>query len=245
MINALFAPARQVAVVVGAALGTVVLAATTASAHVEATADGAQAGAGPVTVAFDIAAESDTAGITGVKTQLPAGLAPSSVSLASGPQGWVLAPTADGYEIAGPALEVGVNAELSVAITQLPADATTELPFKTLVNYSDNSEDAWIELPTADNPDPANPAPSITVTPAAASAPTAAPTSSSAPAPSSSTMPTSEAPASQAPTDTDTAAAATTDEGSSSTGLVIGLIAVIAVITGAVLWFRRRQSNAS
>ena len=242
MINPSPAHVRQVAVVVGAALGTVLLTATAASAHVEATAEGAQAGAGPVTVAFDIAAESGTAGITGVKTQLPAGLAPSSVSLTSGPTGWALSPTSDGYEIAGPALEVGVNAELSVAITQLPADATADLPFKTLVRYSDNSEDAWIELPTADNPEPANPAPAITVAPAAAPATTPAP-SSAAPSPSAS--PTSETPVSQTPVSTDTAAAAATDDGSSSTGLVLGAIVVVAALAGAALWLRRRRSNAS
>ena len=38
-----------------------------ASAHVEASAEGAQAGTGPVTVAFVAEAESATAGIVGVK----------------------------------------------------------------------------------------------------------------------------------------------------------------------------------
>jgi LPXTG-motif cell wall-anchored protein len=234
---------RQVAVVAGAALGTVPLTATAASAHVEATADGAQAGAGPVTVTFDIAAESDTAGITGVKTQLPTGIAPSAASLAAGPAGWVLTPTSDGYEVAGPALETGVDAKLSVAITQLPSDAAAELPFKTLVRYSDNSEDAWIELPTTDNPDPANPAPAITVAPAAAPATTSAATSA-APSPTSAS-PTIESPASETPAAAGTAAAATTDDGSSSTGLVIGGLAVIAAVAGVLLWLRRRRSSAA
>ena len=242
MINQPSARVRQVAVVAAATFGTVALTGTAASAHVEATAEGAQAGAGPVTVAFDIAAESDTAGITGVKTQLPTGLAPSSVSLASEPAGWALAPTSDGYEIAGPALEVGVNAELSVAITELPADATTELPFKTLVRYSDNSENAWIELPTADNPEPANPAPAITVAPAATPATTPASTSA---VPISSASPTSETPASETPAGTDTSAAATTDDGSSSTGLVLGGIVVVAALASAPLWWRRRRSSTS
>jgi uncharacterized protein YcnI len=242
VINPTPAHVRQVAVAVGAALGAVVLTATAASAHVEATADGAQAGTGPVTVAFDIAAESDTAGITGVKTQLPAGLAPASASLATGPEGWALTSTSDGYEIAGPPLEVGVNAQLSVAITQLPADAATELPFKTLVRYSDNSEDAWIELPTADNPDPANPAPAITVAPAAARATTPASTSA---VPSPSPNPESQPPASGTPGDTDTSAAATTDDGSSSTGLVLGGIVAVAALAGVALWWRRRRSSTS
>ncbi|MFQ1004354.1 DUF1775 domain-containing protein [Modestobacter sp. SSW1-42] len=187
-------------------------------------------------VAFDIEAESDTAGITGVKTQLPAGLAPAAASLATGPEGWSLTATSDGYEIAGPPLEVGVDADLSVAITQLPADAAAELPFKTLVQYSDNSEDAWIELPTADNPEPANPAPSITVAAAPAPAATPAPTSASA-ASSSSISPTSQTPASESPANTDTAAAATTGDGPSSTGLVLGGVVGVAALAGAALWW--------
>ena len=61
-----------------AAVAALVLAgALPANAHVEATVvDGGQAGAGPVGIRFDAAAESSSAGITGVKTQLPEGLLP-------------------------------------------------------------------------------------------------------------------------------------------------------------------------
>jgi hypothetical protein len=55
-----------------------------------------------------------------------------------------LAPTADGFELGGPALVPGLDAEYSVTVAQLPADAT-ELTFPTLQRYSDGREDAWIE----------------------------------------------------------------------------------------------------
>lgn len=232
----LFSPTvRRVLLPMTAVLAFVVLGAAPASAHVEASSPGAQAGAGPVVVAFTVEAESPTAGITGVKTQLPAGLAPSSVSLASGPDGWVLSPTNDGYEIAGPAIATGVDAEFGITITQLPVDAAAQVPFKTLVRYSDGSEDAWIELPTADNPEPESPAPAIAVAPAAVPAPSPAQTSAT-PSPSATAEPSADAEVTAKP-------AAATDEESPSTGWVIGAIVAVAALAGAALWFRRRQSG--
>ena len=225
---------HRAALTAAAATAMVLVSSASAGAHVEATAEGAQAGAGPVVTAFTVEAESSTAGIAGVKTQLPAGLPPSSVSLASGPDGWVLTPTSDGYEVAGPAIATGVDAEFGVTIAELPADAAPETPFKTLVRYSDGTEDAWIELPTADSPEPANPAPAITVAPAAApSAPTTTPLSPSA------------SPTAEPTTQSDAEPLAATDDDSSSTGLVIGAVAVVVALAGAALWFRRRQSSGS
>ena len=74
---------------VAATAALVLIGASPAAAHVEATVDpGAQAGAGPVTVAFSAEAESPSAGIAGIRAQPPAGIPPESVSLASGPAGW-------------------------------------------------------------------------------------------------------------------------------------------------------------
>jgi hypothetical protein len=168
-------PPLRAGLAVVLAAGLLVFGAGPASAHVEATvSDGAQAGDGPVTVAFAAEAESPSAGIASVKTQLPGGVLPEWVSLASGPPGWVLSPTSDGYEVGGPALPPGADAEFTVGIAELPADST-ELPLKTLVRYADGSEDAWIEEPTPDDPEPENPAPVITVAPAAAPTSTTAP----------------------------------------------------------------------
>lgn len=70
----------------------------------------------PITVTAE--AESSTADITSAKTQLPEGILPEWVSLASGPPGWALTPTKDGYEVGGPALEPRQDAVFSITIGQ-------------------------------------------------------------------------------------------------------------------------------
>jgi hypothetical protein len=203
-----------------------------AGAHVEATVSaGAQAGAGPVTVAFEAAAESPSAGIAAVKTQLPAGMPPEDVSLASGPAGWALTPTSDGFEVGGPPLPPGTDAEFTISISQLPADRT-ELPFKTLVRYTDGSEDAWIEEPTPGNPEPENPAPVITVAPAAAPTSTAAPGST----------PATSSPATSAPAATPRAQESD-DEGTPTWLNVLGVLAAVAVLAGGLLLARRSRTR--
>jgi len=209
-------------------LALLLLGAGPALAHVEATVDdGAQAGDGPVTVTFSADAESPSAGIASVATQLPEGVLPEWVTLASGPPGWALTPTADGYELTGPALATGTDAEYAVTIGQLPPDLT-ELVFPTLVRYVDGSEDAWIEPTTADNPTPASPAPGVTVAPAAATS--APPSTTSAPA-----APTTTA----APNDT---AASATDDGGSNTALVLTIVVLALAVVAAGLWFLRSRA---
>jgi hypothetical protein len=211
------------------AVGLVLLSAGPAGAHVEATAGpGAQAGAGPVTVAFEAAAESPSAGIARVRAQLPGGVPPASVALASGPAGWALTPTSDGYEVAGSALPPGTDAQFAITIAQLPADRT-EFPFPTLVRYTDGTEDAWIEVPTPDNPEPANPAPVITV--AAAPAPTSTPAPSTAPAP--------PAPSAPSTPSTEPQAQSAEDGGTPAWVVVLGVLAVVLLLTGGAAYLRR------
>ena len=217
------------------ALILLIVGAGPAWAHVEATAEGAQAGTGPVTVAFLAEAESTTAGIVSVKTQLLEGVLPEWVSLASGPAGWTLATTADGYEIGGPDIGPGVDLEFAITIGQLPPDIT-ELPFKTLLRYSDGREDAWIELPSASNPQPERPAPTIAVAPAPPGTTTA---------PSSPSAPASDV-TSAAPTETETdqgAQASTQDDGTFSTGLVAVIAVVLAALAGGFWFWRARASR--
>ncbi|MET0765257.1 MAG: DUF1775 domain-containing protein [Blastococcus sp.] len=223
-------PARlAVAVLLAACL--LLVGAGPAGAHVEATVSaGAQAGAGPVTVAFEAEAESPSAGIAAVKTQLPAGMPPEAVSLASGPPGWALTPTPDGFEVGGPPLPPGTDAEFTISIRQLPADRT-ELPFKTLVRYTDGSEDAWIEEPTPGNPEPENPAPVITVAPAAAPTSTAAPSST----------PATSSPATSTPPTTPQAQASD-DEGTPTWLIVLGVLAA-AVLAGGLFLARRARTR--
>jgi hypothetical protein len=206
-----------------------------AAAHIEVASDGpAQAGTGPVTLLFMAEAESRTAGIVSVKTQLPAGMAPADVSLVSAPEGWVLTPTADGFELGGPAVAPGLDAEYSVAVAHLPADRT-ELAFPTLQRYSDGTEDAWIEPVTEAAPEPEKPAPVLTVAPAPPGATTTpAPSETAAP-------PTTDSGA-------DTAAPAEASERSeqdSNTGtlvLVVALVAAVAIGAGAWIWRARRRA---
>ena len=202
-----------------------------AAAHVEAEAEeGAQAGDGPVAVTVVVEAESASAGIEGTKTQLPTGVLPEWVSLTSGPDGWTLAPTDDGSEITGPALAPGTDAEYTITFGQLPADST-DYVLKTLVRYSDGSEDAWIEEPTAGNPEPENPAPTFTVAPAAAGASSAAP-SGSTPAGSISADPTT------------TSQAQATDEQGTPAWVVLAIVVVVAAaVAGGVVWWRRSRSS--
>ena len=223
--------ARRTAVTAPLTVGLLLVTAVPAGAHVEVSAEGAQAGTGPVTVSFSAESESATVGIVGMKTQLPRGIAPADVSLASGPAGWVLTPTADGFELAGPGIGAGVDAKYSVTIAQLPAD-TTELVFPTLQRYADGREDAWIEPVTDALPNPDSPAPVLTVEPpppgvTTTTAPTTAPTTDSAETP--------------APTE---AARPTTDEESNTwtIAIVTGLLAAAASGAGVWVWRARRRA---
>ena len=95
---------------VGLAAGT-----GTAASHIHVDAAGAVAGTGPVTLEFSAASEAD-AGITAMRTRLPAGIYPAGVSLASGPAGWTLTRTAQGFEVGGPALLSGADSAYAVTV---------------------------------------------------------------------------------------------------------------------------------
>lgn len=153
----------------GVALGAIAFAGS-AFAHVEVSAKPAQALAKDAVVTFSAEAESASAGIASVRVVLPEGIAPADVTLVSGPSGWQLTATADGYSVAGSALGVHKEAQYSIKVRQLP-DAPT-VAFKTLVSYSNGAVDRWIEVPSAANPDPDSPAPVLKL--AAAPSPTTA-----------------------------------------------------------------------
>jgi uncharacterized protein YcnI len=202
----------------------------TAAAHVEVDAPGAVAGTGPVTITFTAESES-SAGITAMRTQLPAGITPTDVSLATGPAGWALTPTADGFEVAGPALPSGEDAEYAVAVARLPA-GVTELVFPTVQRYADGSEDAWIERAVSGAPEPERPAPVLAVAPGAPAPATAAPPT---PAPGSTTS------AAPAPATTPASAPAA-DDGVSGAWLVGGGVLLVAAVV-AGLWLRRSRAR--
>src|SRR5215218_8852966 len=92
-----------------------------AAAHIEVFTDApVQAGTGPVTLHFMAESESPTVGIVSVKTQLPQGIAPEIVSLASAPEGWTMTLFAEGFELGGPSVAAGVEADCSVQSRYYP-----------------------------------------------------------------------------------------------------------------------------
>ena len=214
-------------------MGAVLFAAAgtgTAAAHVHVDAPGAVAGTGPVTLEFSAASEAD-AGITAMRTRLPPGIAPAGVSLASGPSGWTLTPTAQGFEVGGPALPSGEDAEYAVTVAALPA-GVTELAFPTVQVYADGTEDAWIEPELPDQPEPELPAPVLAVAPGTAVPSTPAPAT---PAPTVGAEP--------APTATTPDPAAAAEQGTGSGGLVaVAAVAGLAAVAGG-LWYRRSRAG--
>src|SRR5947208_1881234 len=121
----------RIGVVAAAATALVLVLASPALAHVKVSADKAQAGATDVTVQFDAEAESDAAGAKSIQVSLPEGVAPADVSYVSGPTGWALTATPDGYTVAGGALKVHQDVTYKIKIAKLPATATS-LAFKTI-----------------------------------------------------------------------------------------------------------------
>jgi hypothetical protein len=159
---------------------------------------------------------------------LPDGIAPADVTYVSGPRGWKLTRTADGYTVGGPAVDVGEEFTYKVRITQLPADATS-LSFKTLQRYSDGDLDRWIEIPKEGSPEPDNPAPTLALAPAATTAP-----------------PATTPPATTGPAGTGSAIAPAAQSGGGSLGwLWLVFVVVLVAAVGALLWSRRRGAGAS
>ncbi len=225
---------RTVAVVVGL-VGALAWAGV-AYAHVEVSAQPAIAGSANAVITFEAAAESSTAGISSVRIVLPDGIAPTEVALKSGPSGWTLTPTADGYTVGGPTLPRGRDAVHAVTVVRLP-DAT-RLVFKALVNYSDGTVDRWIEEPTSANPNPDNEAPVLELQPGPRPAtPTAAPTT---------TAPTTAPPIVGATTaDVLPPPGGTDDSGGNSWlwWLLGGVALAAAAIAGVVAARRHRAAN--
>jgi hypothetical protein len=154
---------------VGLATAASLSLAAPALAHTQASLDNAHAGATNAMLSLNAEAESTTAGIAKLDVTLPGGIAPDQVSLASAPQGWTFARTAEGFTVSGAPLGVGTDAKASLRIATLPG-APTLLAFKTLVTYADGKVDRWIEVPTAAAPSPPNPAATVSLEPAGAGA---------------------------------------------------------------------------
>lgn len=228
--------ARRLAVVSTAAGFAIVLAAGPALAHVEVEAAPARALATDALLTLTAEAESGTAGISGLRIQLPAGLVPGDLRLASGPAGWRLAGAGAVVRVSGPALPVGRSLELGIRVRQLPDDR--QLVLKTIQSYSDGKQDAWIELPSASVPVPDQPAPIVRLQAAAPGA-TAVPRTT--PAPTTSAAGPSPSPAASTPRSSGAApAAGTADDGSEVGWMFGGVLAGIAILGAVVVAARRR-----
>jgi uncharacterized protein YcnI len=202
-----------------------------AYAHTEVEIEPAVAGSTNAVMTVNAAAESNSAGVASIRVVLPAGIPPSSVTLRSGPTGWTLTPTEDGYSVGGPALPVGENAVHAVTIARLPDE--TRIVIKTLVNYTDGSVDRWIEEPTTANPQPDSPAPVVTLAP------------NPNPRPTTTTAPATSAPATSAPTSSPNPAALEPADGDNTwIWWVVAAIVLVGSVTAAVLVFRRGTDRA-
>lgn len=217
---------RRGLVVFATAVLALLLAAAPAFAHVEVRVEPAQAGARDAVVTFAVAAESGTAGISSVLVQLPGAIDPGAVALTSGPPGWALAPSPDGYTVAGPPLAVGEDVGYAITVEQLPDVA--DLAFKTVVSYTDGTADRWIDLPAPGGAEPENPAPVATLDPPV---PTSVTSSPAGPAPSTG------------------AAGAQPARTSGSGGLPVwvwaGVAAVVVLGAASVVVLRRRSGGGS
>jgi len=221
----------QCLTVVGAAAVIGVLAvAAPVSAHVEVTGAPAQAGAANAVLTFTAEAESPSAGIVSMRVVLPTGMVPADVAYLDGPAGWRLTSAADGYTVAGPAVPVGQDARYRVRVRQLPQGKTAV--FKTIETYSNGKVSRWIGEGGADNP-----APVLTLAPAAVvPTPTATPTTTS---PSPSVSATTGDPS------TSPAAAADSDEDGGLPALAwVGIgVAILAALLGGVFVLSRRAKR--
>jgi len=206
-----------------------------ALAHVEVSANKTTAGATDVTLTFSGEAENDAAGIKSERVVLPAGIAPTDVSLVKAPAGWKFTQNSDGFTVAGQALKIGTDAEWSVKIAKLP-DGKTTLDFKTLETYGNGEVDRWIELQEAGQDEPDHPAPQLKLKAGPATAPSSAPAA----------VATSAAPA---PTTAPTTAVAAPDpvssDSGSSTWWIWVIVVVVVLAAGGIFVLRRRRPGAS
>src|SRR3954447_19814492 len=188
-------PARRLGVVLLAALTLLVVGGGVASAHVSvSSADAAPGGFGKVT--FRVPNESAAASTVGVRVQLPTDTPLTSVQ-AQPVAGWTIALTTvaldppvqseDGDTIdsavsvveyrADPGGGIAPGQFQEFALAGGPFPDTDQLTFNVVQSYSDGSEAAWIEPTVAGQPEPAPPAPVLSLPPSGQTggAPAAAP----------------------------------------------------------------------
>lgn len=239
---------RRAAVVLVAGAAAVLTVAGPALAHVEVAAAPSRALATDALLTMTAEAESTSAGISGVRIQLPSGLLPADLTLASGPAGWKLTGSAAVIDVTGPALPVGRSLKLGLRVRQLPAGS--QLVLKTVQSYADGKKDAWIDVPSDSVPDPDQPAPVVrlqaaapgaTPVPRATTPAPAAPTTAAAPTTGAPTTaaPTTAAPSSSAPAVADPAA---DDQNGSGAAWLFGGVLIGVVLLGGIVFAASRKA---
>lgn len=186
-------------------------------------------GAASVTFTFDHGCSGQPT--TSLRVQIPGGVS----DVVPGPvAGWQTAVTPTEFSWTGGSIPDHEEANFT-ATMQVSGAAGATIWFPT-VQGCPSAEEAWIEIPAAGAAEPENVAPSIVLT--ADVAPT-------------STIPTTTTTTTAAPSTTRTTLvpgeAAVTKEGSptNNTGLVVGLVAVGAIVVGALVLYLRYRGKGN
>lgn len=234
--------ARMTALLMGVAFA-LLWAAGAASAHVTVTAPGVTVGSSDAAITFRVPDESDTASTVGLKLQLPAATPIAGVLVAPLP-GWTATITQaklakpihtddgditqvvseiDWTAAAGAGIKPGFFGQFTIIGGKLPDNVST-LTFKVVQHYSDGKDVSWIQVAApGSTTEPEFPAPTLQLTSSSSRTPGGA-------TPSSGTPTVSAAPAA-ATTDAASKGAATTGIILGTVGLLLGLAAIVLVLT--------------
>ncbi|MFG3282710.1 YcnI family protein [Streptomyces sp. NPDC048111] len=218
----------RIAVVSSLAAGSVLLLSGTAFAHVTVQPEGAAAKGGYAVVDFKVPNERDNAKTVKVEVNFPADHPLASVMPQPVP-GWNVEVTKSkldkpltvhGKQIneavtkvtwSGGAIESGQFQKFPLSVGSLPTD-TDHLVFKALQTYDNNEVVRWIEEPKQGAAEPANPAPTLQLTAAAAGHGGAAPAADKGAA--------------------DKPAEASSSSDTDTTARVLGVVGIVAGIAG-------------
>ena len=212
---------RIVPVLPAAVLGAaaLVLVANPASAHVTVNPSEVPGG-GYSKLTFRVPTESDTASTTKLQVYFPTRPTLESVSVKPHP-GWTAKVSKHGGTVTritwtpnAPAdrIKPGEFDEFDVSVGPLPQSGT--VTFKALQTYSDGSVVRWIEPTKPGQPEPAHPAPVLTITPSASAGPAA--------------------------TGTETGGSSNSGGGSRTGPWILSIVAVVLAVGALANSFRRR-----
>ena len=171
---------RKLGLAAACALAFVVLDAAVVGAHVTVSPSSIPQGTSDVILTFRVPNESATAAVAGLRVQFPLDHPIILLNPEAG-SGWQVAvvkttlpkpvTTDDGtftstvseIDWTGGAIPVGQFGEFNVLAQGIPT-GTPELVFKAIQSYSDGTVVSWIQVPDRTVPNPAHPAPTLTLT---------------------------------------------------------------------------------